>query len=78
MGRGHAALRLLLEADALLGETAAAARSEVAMGVGLTPLRTAVQELAAALRANAQADVARILEPLAAVAGGWTSAKTAL
>ena len=48
------------------------------MGVGLTPLRTAVQELAAALRANAQADVARILEPLAAVAGGWTSAKTAL
>ena len=77
-GRGHAALRLLLEADALLGETAAAARSEVAMGVGLAPLRTAVQELAASLRAGAQADVARILQPLAAMAGGWTSAETAL
>jgi uncharacterized protein len=78
MERRNSALRLLLEADALLGETAAAARSEVAMGVGLAPLRTAVQELAASLRAGAEADVARILEPLAAVAGGWTSAETAL
>jgi hypothetical protein len=78
MGRRHAALRLLVEADALLGETAAAARSEVAMGVGLAPLRTAVQELAASLRAGGEADVARILEPLAAVAGDWTSAATAL
>ena len=32
MGRGNAALRLLLEADTLLGETAAAAGSEVAAG----------------------------------------------
>jgi predicted metal-dependent hydrolase len=78
MGRGNAALRLLLEADALIGETAAAAGSEVAMGVDLAPLRAAVQELAASLRAGDQADVARILEPLAAVAGGWTSAGTAL
>ena len=48
------------------------------MGVDLAPLRAAVQELAASLRAGDQADVARILEPLAAVAGGWTSAETAL
>src|SRR5829696_7029163 len=78
MGRGNAALRLLIEADALLGDTAAAAGSEVAMGVGLAPLRTAVQELAASLGAGAEADVTRILEALAAVAGGWTSAETAL
>jgi len=48
------------------------------MGVGLAPLRTAVQELAASLGAGAEADVTRILEALAAVAGGWTSAETAL
>ena len=78
MGRGQAALRLLREADALLGETAVAARSEVAMGVALAPLRAAVQALAASLRAGDQADVAPILEPLAAVAGGWTSAETEL
>ena len=69
MGRGNAALRLLVEADALFGETAVAAGSEVAMGVALAPLRVAVQELAASLRADAEAgEVTRILEPLAAVA----------
>ncbi len=78
MGRRNAALRLLVEVDALLSETAAAARSEIAMGVGLAPLRTVVQELATSLRAGGEADVAPILAPLAVVAGGWTYAQTAL
>jgi hypothetical protein len=48
MGRARAALRLLREADGVLGEVGAG----TVMGVAVAPLRAAVRELAAALEAG--------------------------
>jgi predicted metal-dependent hydrolase len=52
MGRANAALRLVAEADELLGEAGASARTETVMGVAVAPLRAAAQALAAAIRAG--------------------------
>jgi hypothetical protein len=73
MGRANAALRLVAEADARLGEAGASARTETVMGVAVAPLRAAAQALAAAIRAGRGAgEVSRILRPLGSVADGWT------
>jgi predicted metal-dependent hydrolase len=73
MGRANAALRLIAEADELLGEAGASARTEIVMGVAVAPLRAAAGKLASAIRAGGGTqEIGRILLPLAAIAGGWT------
>jgi predicted metal-dependent hydrolase len=75
MDRRNAALRLLREAESLLGEVAASTGEPRLMGIALAPLRDTLRELAGDLSTGSDDALDRLSRLLRPVADGWTPAE---